>query len=175
MKKIIGFLLFAILCLPVFAQNSGYEKTSREAMSMLSSMLGDWRSESWKITQTDKIGPFIVEYHAYTKMNGNLMFIELDGTNPQSGNIENLSIINYDVPENSYKMFNYSEIGVQPYYLKVLEPNKKIEYGYEMKNRGKVRISLTLNDDGKTATQNWEFSTDGKNWSKIQEENLTKI
>lgn len=176
MKKLFIFLLLAGSLQPVLAQNPNYEKASQEAISQLSPMLGTWKGESWHITKTgEKIGPTVVEYHTTTKMNGNLIMIETKGTDPKLGNFESLAIISYNVPEKAYKMSGYTAGGDQVYYFKVLEPNKKIEYGYEVKNQGKVRIRLTINDDGKTAVQVGEYSTDGQKWIKFREENMTKI
>ncbi|MFZ0390491.1 MAG: hypothetical protein WAN36_08520, partial [Calditrichia bacterium] len=58
-------------------------------------------------------------------------------------------------------------------YFKVIEPNKKFEWGFDNSRGGKTRYTATSN--GSSWKEEGEYSADGKNWSKFFEMSLTKV
>lgn len=177
MKKLITPFLAAFVFVygSVSAQAPDFSAQCKERLQKLSALSGKWKG-----TGTATMGPGRTETfdqieNIQFRLDGTVL--EIEGTGKRSDDVvfNALAIINYDVGKGEYALRSYLRDGRwTDAWFKILEDNS-FGWGYALPNNsGQIRYTITLKDDGKVWTEIGEYSSDGSDWHKMFEMNLTK-
>ncbi len=159
------------------AQAPDFSAQCKERLQKLEVLSGKWKGSG-----TVTMGPGHQETFNQTedvrfKLDGTVLQIEGVGTRPANNEIafNALALINYDVGKGEYAMRSYLRDGRWTDAWFKIENDNTFTWGYAIPgNAGQIRYTITLNDGGKTWSETGEYSSDGTNWYKVFEMNLTK-
>jgi len=177
MKTLIKLLLaFGVFAFgSVKGQAPDFSAQCKEHLNKLAALSGKWKGSG-----TVSMGPGQTETFAQTedvqfRLDGTILQIEGVGRREDKVVFNALAVINYDIVKGDYSMRSYLRDGRSTdAWFKVVEDNS-FAWGYTLpRNSGQIRYTITLSDAGKTWQEIGEYSSDGTNWYKVFEMNLTK-
>jgi len=174
----IGFMVAGILTGKLLAQSPS--SGNKEKMEVFKGWVGQWKGEGSMQMGPGEPRKSSVEERIESKLGGSIMVVEgigkrIDPSTQKEVVVHHaFAVLSFDEQSGSYKFKTYLQDGKSADAWLTTVSENKFQWGFDTPH-GKIRYNINLDPAKKTWNEIGERSTDGTNWMKFFEMNLTRV
>lgn len=169
--KINSILIIALIStssLQAIAQN---KVSNSSEMKKLELLIGDWEGTGWYQQGQNERLEFRQIEHIESKLSGTLLLVEGKGYANDSLVFNALAMFTYTLKNQNYTIESHLADGKATVASGFFNENGKFIWGFEVP-QGHIRYTMTITES--SWNEFGEYSSDGTQWWKFMEMNLTK-
>ncbi len=161
-------IAFIVCSIQLNAQNN---KPLVDEMKKLNMLVGQWEGSGWhQQGQNERLEYKQIE-HIESKLNGTLLLVEGKGYVKDSLFFNALAMFSYNAKDKNYRIESHLSDGKATVAKGNFNDVGKFIWSFDVP-QGKIRYTMTLTTT--TWSEYGEYSSDGTQWWKFMEMNLTK-